>query len=113
MKNHNEFCYYAYLLAWININKFPLTVERISIHSEDPGSITRYKPCLIFTIHSAKGKTYQEAHDQIIKDINSSLLYEKLRPYLHPVIGERLQKEATEHINNLPDIMAIVLGQKE
>jgi len=108
----DDLFYSAYLLAWVDITKFPLTVS-LSIHSDDASNITRVQPCLVFTVHKARGKSYEHARQKIIDDINSSLLYKELRPYFHPVIGPQLDKEVDKYINNLPSIMAKVLGGKD
>lgn len=102
----------AYLLVWINIRKFPPIVERLSIHSEDADSITRMSSSLVFTLHMANGSSYQEAHDKIINDINTSLLYEELRPYFHIGTQELLHREMAEYVESLPSLAAKILGSK-
>lgn len=107
-----EFFHAAYLLAWIDTTRFPMTVS-LAIHSEDALAITRVQPCFVFTLHKAHGKSYEDACKKIVDDINNSLLFKEIRPYFHPVIGPQLQTEVDKYINQLPSIMAKILGGKD
>lgn len=110
--NIDDMFHTAYLLGWIDTTKFPLTVT-LSMHSEDASAVTKMTPSLVFTLHKTHAETFEGACKKIIYDINNSLPLKELRPYFHPVIGPQLHNEVEKYINNLPNIMAKVLGGKK
>lgn len=75
----------CYLLAWAELTHDGLVITRASLHSENPGTITRTSrtevPLQLMEYTSKEG--YHEAREQILRSIRAHLTLEQSSAQAH------------------------------